>query len=150
MMMEPSIAASRAQARQSDDRAETARTRRFIKVLCNAADVTPWKSVAIGEPGYPGAARFEGEAENRCLLVCAGGRGFSGEKDEFHFVYQEWSGDVTLTARVADLMSDENTASVGVMLRESLGPDARYAAMFVRAKPDVRNGRGGRTKKCFH
>ena len=69
--------------------------------------------------------------DSSCLAVCAGGAGVSSTSDQFHFVYQETSGDAVLTAQLSELAPEGQLADVGVMLRESLDPGARYAAVFV-------------------
>ncbi len=81
------------------------------------------------------------------------GTPLSGREDSFHFVYQEYSGDTVLTARVMNLEGGLSGAQVGVMLRESLDADARYVAMTVRSttsseqfRLNYRNSKGGRTR----
>ena len=108
---------------------EGSRTR-SVAVFCPSTEIAPWSSSAVGEPAFPGGGRFEGEGEEVCLHLCAGGRGICPGSDEFHFVYQEVSGDVLLSAQVSEV-SSEQRANVGVMLRESLEPGARHATMVV-------------------
>ncbi len=103
-----------------------------VSISCPSDDVTPWTSVDIGAPSIPGAARLDGEGEERCLSICASGRILSGTEDSFHFVHREFSGDTVLSARVMNLEGADNGAQVGVMLRESLDRDAPYAAMTFR------------------
>ena len=87
-------------------------------------DVSPWASVNIGGPAARGGSRFEDE----CLLVGSAAGNVSGREDWFHFVYQELEGDVTITAQVSRLGSSGPGERFGVMLRDSLEPDAAHAS----------------------
>jgi uncharacterized repeat protein (TIGR03806 family) len=54
--------------------------------------------------------------------------------DEFHFAYQQVVGDVTLVARVASVQNTNEWAKAGVMIRETLAADSKFA--FALARPD--------------
>jgi regulation of enolase protein 1 (concanavalin A-like superfamily) len=49
--------------------------------------------------------------------------------DEFHYVYQPVSGDVTVIARVASIQNTNPWAKAGVMIRESLAAGSKNAMM---------------------
>lgn len=108
-----------------------------VKAPCPSGDVAPWTSANLGEPTFPGGAWFSrgesaGAEEDPCLEVCAsGGAGVAGTNDQFHFVHQEVSGDAVLTARIAEIASQGQDGYVGLMVRESLEPTARYASVLV-------------------
>ena len=51
--------------------------------------------------------------------------------DEFYFAYRTLDGDGQITARLASLSATNDWAKAGVMLRESLAANARYAFMLV-------------------
>jgi hypothetical protein len=110
--------------------------RRLVTVACPAGDVSPWTAANIGEPTFPGAARWADaepadEAEpNAGLALCAGGQLLAGTSDRFLFVYQEVEGDAVLSARIAG--PDGAGWQIGVMLRESLAPEARHATMLIQ------------------
>ena len=53
--------------------------------------------------------------------------------DSFQFVSRPVTGDVMITARVTGLTNTEAWAKAGVMVRESLAPDARHASTFATA-----------------
>ena len=100
-----------------------------ILVRFTSGDVAPWTSTAVG-----GAAAAAGGARRdagRCLRVFAGGEGIAGASDQFHFVQQSFQGDVVLSARVAEFRHS-SVESVGLMLRESLDPNAAFVGMFLR------------------
>ena len=101
----------------------------MVTVSCRSDGAPGWISTDVGEPAFPGCAS-PGSADD-CLEICAAGTGISGTDDQFHFVYKEASGDVILKAQVSELASPAQSASVGLMLRESLEPGARHAAILV-------------------
>lgn len=52
-------------------------------------------------------------------------------RDEFFYVYTSLVGDGSLSVRVKDLQADNPWAKAGVMLRESLDPDARNVLLHI-------------------
>ena len=102
---------------------------RWVNIACPGGDVAPWTSTDVGSTGYEGGARIENVDGSASLHICTGGIDIRGTEDSFHFVYQELSGDVVLTARVSELMDDR--ARVGVMLRERPEPASRHASVVL-------------------
>lgn len=51
-------------------------------------------------------------------------------RDQFHFAYQEKTGDFDMRVRVADLTITDSYVKAGLMVRESLADNARFAAAF--------------------
>ena len=78
----------------------------------------PWNGIDIGSLTPAGVAT----EKNRGFTITAGGSGFSGVSDRFHFVYQSVTGDFSLTARVL------SSANAGVMVREALAATSSFAA----------------------
>lgn len=93
-----------------------------IVAECAPGDLSPWATVDVGDPFVPGCTTQSGE----CFDLIGGGTGIGRNSDGFRFVYQEVSGDTTLTAHVAEgrLLTG---ARVGVMLRATLEPDSIFA-----------------------
>ena len=120
-----------------DERSFSATAAHNVSALFPSGDVSPWISHDVGEPAVPGGARRDDE----CYSIFAGGeafRAFRGEKvDEFHFLYQEVSGDFVLTARISDLAPESHRAAVGLMVRESLDSSARHASVLLRRLREV-------------
>ncbi len=54
-----------------------------------------------------------------------------GTDDHFHFVYQPLNGNGQIVARVVSVQNTFQWAKAGVMIRESLTPDARNTLMAV-------------------
>jgi hypothetical protein len=110
--------------------------RRLVTVSCPGGDPAPWIATDIGDPAFPGSARWaRGEPFNEAeptegLAVCAGGQFLFVPSDRFHFVHQEVEGDAVLSARIAE--ADGAGWQIGVMLRESLAPSARHATMLIQ------------------
>ena len=101
----------------------------LLPVACPSEDVAPWSAADVGEPALPGGARlFEGDTGG--LDLCAGGDRIATREDEFHFVYQQVSGDVLLRARL-DEFDAALRAVTGIMVRTGLGADMRHASILV-------------------
>jgi len=59
----------------------------------------PWTSADVGSPLVAGSATRDGDA----LSICAGGRAIgANDGDEFHFVYQEVTGDFAVVLTLPD------------------------------------------------
>ncbi len=120
-----------------------------VTVHCMRTDVAPWSSADVGNPLIHGAARLGGDGGS--MVICCGGRRLNGTADELHFVHRETHGNVTCTGRVSALGGPGVKGQAGVMVRDGLGPDARFASVTFRAlSPNagsllfmVRTARGG-------
>lgn len=107
--------------------------RQLFTVSCPESDLGPWTAVDIGAPGFPGSTRIEGnEPAESHLALCAGGELLAGESDQCHFVYREVDDDAVLSAHVLVAEGAGSRWQIGVMLRESLEPTARHAAMLIQ------------------
>ena len=65
--------------------------------------------------------------------VKAAGTDIWSASDQFHFVHQPVTGDVTVVARVASLTQAHEWSKAGVMLRESLTGPSRHALVVTSA-----------------
>jgi regulation of enolase protein 1 (concanavalin A-like superfamily) len=88
-----------------------------------------WTHTDIGSPAVPGKATSNGDT----ITVTGAGTDVDGTSDEFHFAYQEVSGDVDFRVRVSSLQMVDPGAKAGLMIRGSLAPDAEHAFIFVSA-----------------
>ena len=61
----------------------------------------------------------------------AAGADIWSTSDEFRYVYQSFSGNGEIVARVSSLLQTDNWAKAGVMMRETLSNDSKHASMFV-------------------
>ena len=83
---------------------------------------SPWTSVDVGSPGLPGTAYDTGGV----FTVNGDGSDIWGTSDQFHFVYQQCSGDSVIVAKIATQQATSNPKT-GVMIRESLAAGSTYA-----------------------
>jgi beta-glucanase (GH16 family) len=81
----------------------------------------------IGSPGQPGSSSFDGLA----WTVNGSGSDIWNSSDQFHFTSQSFTGDVTITARVDNLLNTGTFAKAGIMIRDGTAANARYAFTFV-------------------
>jgi C1A family cysteine protease len=90
----------------------------------------PWETSDVGAVAAQGSAGYDAGV----FTVSGSGADIWGSYDEFRYVYQPISGDVTITARVASQQNTHEWAKAGVMIRESLDPDAKHAATILTAE----------------
>jgi regulation of enolase protein 1 (concanavalin A-like superfamily) len=57
--------------------------------------------------------------------------------DQFHFAYRRLSGLGSITAKVLSMTNTHNSAKAGVMIRESLEPDAAHAMVAIQPMNEV-------------
>jgi PKD repeat protein len=96
----------------------------LITVSFSSQSVAPWQSADVGNPVMAGGERPQGD----CMVVFAGGLDISKSSDQFHYVYQERSGNISLTMQLKEA-SWQSGGRVGPMLRESLGAASPFAFM---------------------
>ena len=104
----------------------------------------------IGEPTRAGDAAYDARADR--YLVSGGGEDMWYDRDAFHIVWTQVSGDVSLAADVAWTGEDGNPhRKAGVILRQSLDPDAAYADVVVHGDGltalQYRETQGGPTRE---
>jgi regulation of enolase protein 1 (concanavalin A-like superfamily)/uncharacterized membrane protein len=86
-----------------------------------------WTDLDIGVIGLAGSANYT----NGVFTVNGSGAFIWNSSDQFNFAYQPLSGDGTIVARVLSAQGGANNQSVGLMIRESLNPNATNAyALF--------------------
>src|SRR6185436_16659594 len=84
---------------------------------------------SIGSVSQPGDATYSGGV----FTVSASGADIWNAADAFRFVFQAWSGDVDIRARVTSLANTNAWAKSGVMIRENLTAGAKNVYMLVSA-----------------
>jgi glycosidase len=103
---------------------------------------SPWLTSDIGAVGAAGSASYA----NGIFTINASGADVFDFADEFRYVYQPFSGNVTVTARVASLTNTNAWAKAGVMIRETLNANSTNAAMLLTPSNgfnfQYRNGTG--------
>jgi hypothetical protein len=86
----------------------------------------PFMPQDIGSPPVPGAILF---ADNG-VTVAGSGTGCSGTNDQFNFSWQQRRGDFDVVVRVQRLEFGDLWSLAGLMVREDLGTNSRYAGVF--------------------
>lgn len=94
---------------------------------------SPTTSIDIGQVAVAGST----STSNGVYTVRASGADIWGTEDEFRFVYVAMSGDGEVTARVDSLTNTHSWSKAGVMIRETLNSNSRYAYTLVSATNGV-------------
>ncbi len=87
----------------------------------------PWSSADVGGPALTGSAT----SASGTFTVDAGGIDIAGTSDQFHFVYRPLSRDGEIVARIDSLVNTNSAAKAGVMFRDALTGNGRYAMMMI-------------------
>jgi fibronectin type 3 domain-containing protein len=87
----------------------------------------PWVEQDIGSPSLAGSASYA----SGVFTVKGSGADIEDASDQFHYVYQSVSGDVTVLARVASIQNTDSWAKGGVMIRETLAANSKHAMMVL-------------------
>ncbi|GMK38044.1 hypothetical protein PCCS19_10980 [Paenibacillus sp. CCS19] len=97
--------------------------------------IAPWNSQDIGNPGIQGHTQLRG-AEGEVTVRSAGDIG--GSRDNFHYAYQQLSGNGEVIARVDSVTATDDGAEAGVMVRASLDASSPAVSLMI---PYVKMGR---------
>ncbi len=87
----------------------------------------PWQTRDIGAVAAAGGASYA----SNTFTVVGSGADIWGTADEFRYVYQTGTGDCDIRARVVNVQNTNPWAKAGVMIRETLNPNARHAMVVV-------------------
>jgi regulation of enolase protein 1 (concanavalin A-like superfamily) len=92
-----------------------------------AAPAANWQSLDIGAVGAEGSfTQAKGE-----FIISGAGDDIWNQADAFHFCFQPMDGDCTVMTRVVTINSAQDQAKAGLMIRESLAAEAKYAILFL-------------------
>ena len=83
----------------------------------------------VGAVGVPGAASYWAPT----YILNGSGTDIDGVSDEFRFVSTPITGDASVSVRVTGLLNTDPWAKAGLMIRDSLSPDAPHATVVVSA-----------------
>jgi hypothetical protein len=87
--------------------------------------------------GFPPSDGSFVQGAGGTFTVTASGSDIWGTSDEFHFAYKTLSGPGSIVARVDRLENTHDWAKAGVMIRETLDPDSKYAYAVLSAASGV-------------
>jgi hypothetical protein len=85
-----------------------------------------WNHQDVGDVAVAGTARHDDGT-----FTLTGTLDIWGKADGFHYAYLPLDGDGQIVVRVTAVENTNNHAKAGVMIRESLAPEARHATMVV-------------------
>jgi phosphatidylserine/phosphatidylglycerophosphate/cardiolipin synthase-like enzyme len=88
----------------------------------------PWSSQDVGAVGPAGSASYS----NGTFTVRGAGANIWGSADSFRYVYQQANGNLQMWARVTSMQNTNPSAKAGVMLRESLAPNAAHVVLNIK------------------
>ncbi len=87
----------------------------------------PWVDGDIGSPSPAGSASYTGGT----YTAQGAGSDIWTTADSFNYVYQPWTGDGQIIAKVNTIQNTNGWAKAGVMFRDSLAAGAETAAMVI-------------------
>jgi hypothetical protein len=71
------------------------------------------------------------ERADGSLVIGAGGTDIWGTADEFRYVHKSFTGDGSIVARVDSLIDTDPWVKAGVMIRDTLDPGSKFAAVYI-------------------
>ncbi len=89
------------------------------------------KVLSLWFKGYPAYMGSFVEGPTGTFTMTAEGVDIWDTSDQFHFAYKELSGAGTIIAKVESVENTHEWAKAGVMIRDTLDADSRYAMMVV-------------------
>src|SRR4051812_35141013 len=93
---------------------------------------SPWVAQDIGTPAIVGASTFD--PVHDAFSLTGAGVDIWGVADQFHFTYQQISGDVDVVARVDSILHADPWSKAGIMIRSSLAAGAAHGFALVSAQ----------------
>jgi hypothetical protein len=111
------------------------------------------KALSLLFRGYPAFLGGFIEAPAGTYAMSGAGEDIWGNSDEFHFAYKELNGAGTIIAKVESVENTHEFAKAGVMIRDTLDPNAANVALLITPGNGVRfqyrNATGDNTDRFF-
>ena len=89
------------------------------------------KELSLWFRGNPGSVGSLVEELDGTYTMTAAGADIWNEADEFHYAFKQLTGAGSITARVESVENTNNWAKAGVMIRETLDPGSKFAAVYI-------------------
>jgi len=96
------------------------------------------EELAIWFRGNPASVSTFTEGPVGTYTMTARSDNIADQSDSFHYVYKQLSATGSITVKVESVTETSSSAKAGVMIRESLAPDSKYAMTFARPDGGVR------------
>jgi hypothetical protein len=108
----------------------------YSEVEHKLTDQRDWTEEGVAElsiwfRGNPASVGSFVEAPAGTYTMTASGADIWNEADEFHFAFKTLSGTGSIVARVESVEQTDNWAKAGVMIRETLQPGSKFAAVYI-------------------
>ncbi|HYF49202.1 MAG TPA: PKD domain-containing protein [Planctomycetota bacterium] len=120
-----------------------------VTVTVNPAPValpSPWLHRDVGTVNTAGDASYS----SGTFTIAASGTDIWDAADAFHYVYQPWTGDGEIVARVSGITNPGAWSLAAVMFRETFDANSKHASMMVtnngKAKFRFRSSTGATTE----
>jgi hypothetical protein len=95
------------------------------------------KELSLWFRGLPGSVGSFAEGPVGTYTITASGTDIWGTADEFHFAFKQLSGVGSITAKVLSVENSDAWSKAGVMIRETLDPGSKFAAVYITStNPD--------------
>jgi glucose/arabinose dehydrogenase/regulation of enolase protein 1 (concanavalin A-like superfamily) len=94
----------------------------------------PWHDSDIGVRTTLGYSSYD----NGVFTIRGSGNDIWADADEFHYVYQSFSGDGTLIARVTSQQDTDPFAKSGIIIKESTAANSKYVLLAATPENGVR------------
>lgn len=94
----------------------------FVTAASAQSVTAPWSARDVGAPTLSGSAT----QSSGVFTVDAAGTDIWNASDQFHFVYQQISGDAEIIARVDSITNEHRWSKAGVMVRASLNGNSAH------------------------
>ncbi len=104
--------------------------------------ITPLGTLTGQDIGGPAMAGSTTRAGDR-VTIAAGGTDIWNNADQFHFAWQQRSGDFDISVRIESLAPADLYSKAGLMARESLAPGSRNVLALVFPSNAARNNNDG-------
>ncbi|MGH9308571.1 MAG: Ig-like domain-containing protein [Vicinamibacterales bacterium] len=101
----------------------------FVTAASAQSVTAPWSARDVGSPTLRGSASQSSGA----FTIYAAGTDIWNASDQFHFVYQQFSGDAEIVARVDSITYQHRWSKAGVMIRASLNGNAAHGLAVASA-----------------
>jgi hypothetical protein len=99
------------------------------------------KTLSLWFRGHPETYSTLTEAPAGTYTITARSGDIWGQSDSFHYVFKQLSGTGSIIAKVESVTNTNASAKIGVMIRNTLAPDSKYAFTFMRPDGGIRFNR---------
>jgi hypothetical protein len=94
------------------------------------------KEFSIWFRGYPASIGSFVEGPAGTYTMTASGADIWDEADEFHYAFKQLAGVGSIIAKVESVENTDDWAKAGVMIRETLDPGSKFAAVYITPTND--------------